>query len=204
MHFRVGLTGGVASGKSTVSHLFAELGVTIIDADLIARQLLEKNTDCFKQVVQLFGDKVLLDNGEINRSFLRELIFTDAAAKQAVEQIIHPNVRKQMLATAARSETPYCILVVPLLIEADMLDLVDRTLVVDIPEPLQLQRLCQRDGLTEQQARRMLDSQASRDERLQAADDIIDNQGDTDTLQKKVKQLHLFYRDLAEKYNASC
>ena len=85
MHFRVGLTGGVASGKSTVSHLFAELGVTIIDADLIARQLLEKNTDCFKQVVQLFGDKVLLDNGEINRSFLRELIFTDAAAKQAVE-----------------------------------------------------------------------------------------------------------------------
>lgn len=204
MHFRVGLTGGVASGKSTVSHLFAALGVTIIDADLIARQLLEKNTDCFKQVVQLFGDKVLLDNGEINRPFLRELIFTDAAAKQAVEQIIHPNVRKQMLATAAISETPYCILVVPLLIEADMLDLVDRTLVVDIPVRLQLQRLCQRDSLTEQQARRMLDSQASRDERLQAADDIIDNQGDTDTLQKKVKQLHLFYRDLAEKYNASC
>lgn len=204
MHFRVGLTGGVASGKSTVSHLFAELGVTIIDADLIARQLLEKNTDCFKQVVQLLGDKVLLDNGEINRPFLRELIFTDAAAKQAVEQILHPNVRKQMLATAARSETPYCIFVAPLLIEADMLDLVDRTLVVDIPEPLQLQRLCQRDSLTEQQARRMLDNQASRDERLQAADDIIDNQGDTDTLQKKVKQLHLFYRDLAEKYNASC
>lgn len=204
MHFRIGLTGGVASGKSTVSHLFAELGVTIIDADLIARQLLEKNTDCFKQVVQLFGDKVLLDNGEINRPFLRELIFTDAAAKQAVEQIIHPNVRKQMLATAAISETPYCILVVPLLIEADMLALVDRTLVVDIPEPLQLQRLCQRDSLTEQQARRILDNQAPRDERLRAADDVIDNQGDTGTLQKKVKQLHFFYRDLAEKYNASC
>lgn len=204
MHFRVGLTGGVASGKSTVSHLFAELGITIIDADLIARQLLEKNTDCFKLVVQLFGDKVLLDNGEINRPFFRELIFTDAAAKRAVEQIIHPNVRKQMLATATISEAPYCILVVPLLIEADMLDLVDRTLVVDIPELLQIQRLCQRDSLTEQQARRMLDKQASRDERLQAADDVIDNQGDTDTLQKKVKQLHLFYRDLAEKYNASC
>ncbi len=204
MHFRVGLTGGVASGKSTVSQLFGALGITIIDADLIARQLLEKNTDCFKQVVQLFGDKIVLQSGDINRPVLRELIFTDSLAKQALEKILHPHVRKQMLAAAAISETPYSMLVIPLLVEADMMDVVDRTLVVDIPEQLQIQRLRYRDSLTEQQALAMLQNQASRSQRLQAADEIIDNQGDADTLQKKVKQLHLFYLDLAEKYNASC
>lgn len=204
MHFRVGLTGGVASGKTTVSDMFSALGVFIIDADIIARQLLEKDSHCYQQVVQQFGSDVLLDDGEINRAWLRDRIFNDDAAKHALEKILHPSVRQQLLAAADKSEAAYCILVVPLLVEANMLDLVDRTLVVDIPEQLQMQRLKQRDNLTAAQAQAMLNNQATRQQRLMAANDIIDNQTDTKFLQKKVEQLHHFYRELALKYNLSC
>lgn len=204
MHFRVGLTGGAASGKSTVSQLFSELGATIIDADVIARRLLEKDTDCYKQVVQLFGKAITFDDGEINRPFLRDLVFGDANAKQQLENVLHPAVRENMLAEAAECETAYCILVVPLLIEANMLDLVDRTLVVDVPEAIQLQRLIQRDKITESLAQNMVKNQTTRQKRLQAADDVIDNQNDRKSLKHKVEQLHHFYRELALKYNVSC
>jgi len=204
MHFRVGLTGGVASGKTTVSDMFSALGVFIIDADIIARQLLEKDSHCYQQVLQNFGTEVVLDNGEINRPWLRDRIFTDNAAKHALEKILHPPVRRQLLAAADKSEAPYCILVVPLLVEAKMQDLVDRTLVVDISEQLQIQRLSQRDNLTEPQAQAMLNNQATRQQRLLAANDVIDNQADTNFLQQKVEQLHHFYNELALKYNLSC
>jgi len=204
MHFRVGLTGGVASGKSTVSQLFSELGTTIIDADVIAKQLLEKDTDCYQQVIRLFGKSITFDNGEINRSFLRDVVFNDAQAKLQLEKILHPEVRKRMLAAAEKCETAYCILVVPLLVEANMQDLVDRTLVIDIPDKTQLQRLMQRDNLTESQAQNIVNNQATRHKRLHIANDIIDNQTDIKSLRQKVEQLHHFYRELALKYNASC
>lgn len=204
MHFRVGLTGGVASGKTTVSDIFATLGVTVVDADIIARQLLEQDSHCYQQVVQQFGSEVLLNDGEINRPWLRDRIFNDQAAKHTLEKILHPSVRQELLGAADKSEAAYCILVVPLLVEANMVDLVDRTLVVDIPEQLQIQRLKQRDNLTEAQAQAMLNNQATRQQRLVAANDVIDNQTDTKLLQKKVEQLHHFYRELALKYNLSC
>jgi len=204
MHFRVGLTGGVATGKSTVSQLFSELGATIIDADVIARQLLEKDTDCYKQVVQLFGNTITFADGEINRALLRELVFSDATAKHQLEKILHPEVRKQMLAAAEKCETAYCIFVVPLLVEADMLDLVDRILVIDIPEVTQLERLIKRDKLTKSQAQNILNNQATRQQRMQVANDLVDNQNDINSLKDKVEQLHHFYRELALKYNVSC
>ncbi len=204
MHFRVGLTGGVACGKSTVSQLFSELGVTIIDADVIARQLLEKDTDCYKQVIQLFGNTITFADGEINRALLRDLVFSDTTAKHQLEKILHPSVREQMLALAETSETAYCIFVVPLLVEADMLDLVDRILVIDIPEATQLERLIKRDKLTKSQAQNILNNQATRQQRMQVANDLIDNQNDINSLKDKVEQLHHFYRELALKYNASC
>ncbi|EEF78848.1 dephospho-CoA kinase [Methylophaga thiooxydans] len=204
MHFRVGLTGGVACGKSTVSQLFSELGVTIIDADVIARKLLEKDTDCYKQVIELFGTDITFSDGEINRALLRDLVFSDATAKHQLEKILHPEVREQMLALAETSETAYCIFVVPLLVEADMLDLVDRILVIDIPEATQLERLIKRDKLTKTQAQNILNNQATRQQRMQVANDLIDNQNDINSLKDKVEQLHHFYRELALKYNASC
>ncbi len=204
MPFRVGLTGGVATGKSTVSQLFSELGATIIDADVIARQLLEKDTDCYKQVIQLFGNTITFADGEINRALLRELVFSDATAKHQLEKILHPEVRKQMLAAAEKCETAYCIFVVPLLVEADMLDLVDRILVIDIPEVTQLERLIKRDKLTKSQAQNILNNQATRQQRMQVANDLIDNQNDINLLKDKVEQLHHFYRELALKYNVSC
>ncbi|KGM08112.1 Dephospho-CoA kinase [Methylophaga thiooxydans] len=204
MYFRVGLTGGVACGKSTVSQLFSELGATIIDADVIARQLLEKDTDCYKQVIQLFGNTITFADGEINRALLRELVFSDTTAKHQLEKILHPEVRKQMLAAAEKCETAYCIFVVPLLVEADMLDLVDRILVIDIPEVTQLERLIKRDKLTKSQAQNILNNQATRQQRMQVANDLIDNQNDINLLKDKVEQLHHFYRELALKYNASC
>lgn len=204
MYFRVGLTGGVACGKSTVSQLFSELGATIIDADVIARQLLEKDTDCYKQVIQLFGNTITFADGEINRALLRELVFSDTTAKHQLEKILHPEVRKQMLAAAEKCETAYCIFVVPLLVEADMLDLVDRILVIDIPEVTQLERLIKRDKLTKSQAQNILNNQATRQQRMQVANDLIDNQNDINSLKYKVEQLHHFYCELALKYNASC
>lgn len=204
MHFRVGLTGGVACGKSTVSQLFSELGVTIIDADVIARKLLEKDTDCYKQVIELFGDAITFSDGEINRALLREHVFSDLSAKQQLETILHPSVRQQMLALAEKCETTYSIFVVPLLVEADMLDLVDRILVIDIPEVTQLERLIKRDKLTKSQAQNILNNQATRQQRMQVANDLIDNQNDINLLKDKVEQLHHFYRELALKYNASC
>ncbi|WP_273150079.1 dephospho-CoA kinase [Methylophaga thiooxydans] len=204
MHFRVGLTGGVACGKSTVSQLFSELGVTIIDADVIARKLLEKDTDCYKQVIELFGNDITFSDGEINRALLRDLVFSDTTAKHQLEKILHPSVREQMLALAETSETAYCIFVVPLLVEADMLDLVDRILVIDIPEATQLERLIKRDKLTKSQAQNILNNQATRQQRMQVANDLIDNQNDINSLKDKVEELHHFYRELALKYNASC
>lgn len=201
MTFKVGLTGGVASGKSTVSDLFQRLGVTVIDADVIARSLLDTGTSCYRQVIAHFGTEVLQHNGEINRAWLRSLIFSDSTAKQALENIIHPEVRSQMLVAADNCKTPYCLLSVPLLIEAQMLDLVDRILVVDVDEKTQLSRLLTRDGINISEARNMLENQCQRADRLSVADDIIDNSQSVSTLMPQVEQLHQRYLGLAQNVN---
>ncbi|GAB4289599.1 MAG: dephospho-CoA kinase [Methylophaga sp.] len=199
MVFKVGLTGGVASGKSTVSDLFRDQGVMIIDADVIARDLLNKDSPCYQQVVRFFGSEVLLENGEINRAWLRDRIFSDSKAKQVLESIIHPRVRQEMLAAADNCHQAYCILSIPLLVEAQMQSLVDRIAVVDVEETTQLTRLMARDGLSQVQAIRMLENQCRRAERLAAADDIIDNSQAKASLLPQIKALHKQYLKLAEK-----
>lgn len=200
MSFKVGLTGGVACGKTTVSDRFAELGVDIIDADVIARELLEQGSDCYKQVVGLFGQQVLLESAEIDRSWLRDRIFSDAKAKQALESIIHPAVRLAIAETSENCASDYCIVSVPLLIEANMQTLVDRILVVDLPPEQQLDRLIQRDKISLKQAQAMLAGQCSRAQRLSFADDIIDNSQPVSTLDEQIRMLHEDYLKMSKDY----
>jgi dephospho-CoA kinase len=197
MVFKVGLTGGVASGKTTISKLFSALGVPIIDADVIARQLLNKGSDSYHAVFDIFGQQVLLANGDINRAWLRDRIFSDAGAKQQLEAIIHPRVRQMMLEQAEQCRQPYCILSIPLLTEAAMQDLVDRILVINTDPATQVARLTARDHISTAQARQMLAGQAKPEQRLAIADDVIDNNGSTEALTPLVSQLHQHYLRLA-------
>lgn len=199
----VGLTGGIASGKTTVSDLFAELGVPVIDADVVARRVVERGRPALDELVAAFGDDILTTDGVLDRGRLREKAFTDAAARERLEAILHPRIREWMEAEIATADGPYVILSVPLLVEGDLLQRVDRVLVVDVPEPVQRERLLRRDGSTPEQAEAILAAQSSRRDRLRHADDIIDNTGDAEALRQRVRRLHQDYLALAAEYDGS-
>lgn len=190
---KIGLTGGIASGKTTVCNLFADSGIHIIDADVIARQLVEPNQPCLTEIEQQFGSQYLSANGELDRAQLRKIIFNDPEAKSKLENILHPNIRKQMLIQANAVESPYVIFCVPLLIESNMHTLVDRVLVIHASEQTQLERLCKRDQIELELAQNMLRAQLTNEQRLSHADDIIENETDAKQLAEKVKQLHNQY-----------
>ena len=190
---KVGLTGGVASGKSTVARHFAELGVPVIDADEIARELVEPGRPALSRIARELGRQYLTPDGRLDRRRLREAVFTDPGLRRRLEAILHPAIREAMLTRANQSSAPYVLLVVPLLVESDFKDLVDRILVVDLPEAAQIQRLCRRDEITPELARRMIGAQADRDTRLAVADDVIDNSGDPRALAAEVARLHRHY-----------
>jgi dephospho-CoA kinase len=195
---RIGLTGGIASGKSTVTQRFAELGVPVIDADVAARRVVEPGTPGLAQVVERLGARVLAD-GQLDRRALRNLIFKDSSLRQALDAILHPLIRAEMEREAARAQGPYVILAIPLLVEGGGSDKrVDRVLVVDADETLQIQRLRARDGSSEQQARAILASQASRTARLEQADDVLLNTGTVAELRQAVDRLHEQYLQLAQ------
>jgi dephospho-CoA kinase len=200
MVFKVGLTGGVACGKTTVSDRFKELGIEIIDADIIARELLEQDSGCYRDVVDLFGQQVLLESAEINRSWLRDRIFSDAEAKLALESIIHPAVRRTLAEASENCASDYCIVSVPLLIEANMQSLVDRILIVDLPPEQQLDRLMQRDKISLKQAQAMLAGQCSRAQRLSFADDILNNAHPVSALDEQIRMLHENYLRMSKDY----
>jgi dephospho-CoA kinase len=195
---RIGLTGGIASGKSTVSQHFAELGVPVIDADLASRNVVEPGTPGLAQVVQRFGVSLLDADGRLDRRVLRNLIFNDSSLRQALDAILHPLIRADMEREAARAQGPYLIMAIPLLVEGGSSERVDRVLVVDADETLQIQRLRARDGSSEDQARAILSSQASRAARLAAADDVILNAGSVADLHRAVERLHEQYLQLAQ------
>ena len=195
--FRVGLTGGIASGKSLVADEFAAVGVPVIDTDLIAREVVEPGEPALARIVERFGPEIIAADGRLDRRRLRERVFADAAEREALEAILHPVIRERSLAAAAASDGPYQLLVVPLLIESEFRRLVDRVLVVDCPVSLQLERLIARDGEDPQQAQRMIDAQISRERRLEAADDVIDNSGSRTVTQRQVGRLHRRYLELA-------
>jgi dephospho-CoA kinase len=195
--FRVALTGGIASGKTTVANLFAGLGVPLIDTDVIARQVVEPGEPALAQVVATFGPDVLDTDGRLDRRRMRERIFADPTAKQRLEAILHPAIRAEMERQSREVGGPYQVLVIPLLTEGKRREHVDRVLLVDVPEELQIQRLMMRDGVTHEQARASLNAQATRADRLAMADDVVRNTGRVDDLRAEVAMLHTRYLALA-------
>ena len=196
---RIGLTGGIASGKSTVTERFAELGVPVIDADVASRNVVEPGTPGLAQVVQRFGPPVLDATGHLNRPALRALIFNDSSSRQALDAILHPLIRADMERAALRANGPYVVMAIPLLVEGGNAGKqVDRVLVVDADETLQIQRLRARDSSSEEQARAILASQASRAARLAVADDVLLNSGTVAELRQAVDRLHEKYLQLAQ------
>jgi dephospho-CoA kinase len=195
---RIGLTGGIASGKSTVTQRFAELGVPVIDADVASRTVVEPGKPGLAQVVQRFGMGVLAD-GQLDRRALRNLIFKDSSLRQALDVILHPLIRAEMEREAAQVQGPYVVMAIPLLVEGgSFAKRVDRVLVVDADETLQIQRLQARDSSSADQARAILASQASRAARLRMADDVLLNSGTVAELRQSVDRLHEQYLQLAQ------
>lgn len=194
---RIGLTGGIGAGKSTVAEVFASLGVPVFDADHVARDLVQPGEPALAEVVTAFGGSVLTPDGQLDRARLRARVFDDDSARARLEAILHPRVRARLEALAKAAEAEYCVLAIPLLVETGQRTLVDRVLVVDVPEELQLARVQARDGVGPEAARAVLRAQASRAERLAAADDVILNTGDVAHLRRKVEALDRRYRDLA-------
>ena len=187
------LTGGIGSGKSTVARIFAELGAPVIDADLVAREVVEPGSPMLAEIASAFGPEVLDGAGNLRRDTLREMVFGDPAARRRLEAIMHPRIREIMEQRLSGLHAPYAILVIPLLLETGQTDLGDRTLVVDLPESLQIERVRQRDHLEEARIRTILAAQCDRSTRLSAADDVIDNRGDPAGLRDQVEKLHQRY-----------
>ena len=194
---RVGLTGGIASGKSTVADLFARLGVPVIDLDVIARQVVEPGSSGLQAVVAAFGKSLLEPGGGLDRAKLRSRVFEDPAARRRLESILHPRILAETVRQCESAGGPYQVVVVPLLVESGLTGWVDRVLVVDCPTRTQVARLAARDGTTAEQAQAMLAAQTTREARLAAADDVIDNSGAADALTDAVGQRDAIYREMA-------
>lgn len=199
MSYSIGLTGGIGSGKSTVAALFKECGVTVIDSDAISHQLTQSGGGAIAAIRTAFGEGYIDTGGALDRQKMRQLVFSDPAAKQRLEGILHPLIRARMQAQAQAANTPpYLLLVVPLLFEAGYCELVQRILVVDCAEATQVARAMRRSGLGEQEVRAIMAQQIARSERLRRADDIIQNDGAPNALRPKVEQLHQRYLALSE------
>jgi dephospho-CoA kinase len=196
--FTVALTGGIASGKSAVERRFAQFGVDIIDADRVAREVIAAGTPGLDAIIEAFGQDVVGADGELDRKAMRERVFADTGARHRLEAIIHPLVREAMHDHARNARGAYVLLVIPLFVESGDYAWVDRVLVVDVPREMQLSRLVARDGISAELAKSMLDAQATREQRLAVADDVIDNSADLDALDPIVETLHRKYLELAD------
>ena len=193
----VGLTGGIASGKSLVGAMFVKLGAALVDTDVVAREVVALGEPGLAAVTAEFGHAVLLPSGELNRPALRSLVFADDAKRLALESILHPLIRSRTRAKLAELEAPYALVAVPLLVETSFGELVERILVVDCPESMQLERLMRRDAIPKPEALAMVRAQVDRATRLKAAHDVVDNSGTPDATRRQVEILHRRYLDLA-------
>ena len=198
---RVGLTGGIGSGKSAVKTCFDELEVPTIDADEISRSITEPGQPAFDEIIALFGAECRDESGRLNRQYLRELIFSEPVLKQKLEAIIHPRVRSGIQAFINQVSYPYCIICIPLLLETGGQAAMDRVLVVDAPEELRIARVSRRDSTDEDQTRRIIKAQIGREERLRGAHDIIVNDGNINDLKNRVMTLHDKYIGLSLQKN---
>lgn len=195
----IGLTGGIGSGKSTVADLFARRGAAVIDTDVIARQLVAPGTEALADIRTAFSDTVVDAEGQLDRAGLRRLVFADEVARRRLEAILHPRIRSQVEHALAHIDAPYVVIVIPLLVETGgYRDLLDRVLVVDCPEPLQIERVIARNGLLPDEVHAIIATQASRTARLAAADDVIENTGSAEALQSAVADLHQRYLNLGQ------
>ncbi|MBK5930090.1 dephospho-CoA kinase [Halochromatium salexigens] len=197
MTYRVALTGGIGSGKSTVAEQFAALGVMVSDADAIAHQLTTADGEALSAIAAAFGAEMIDTNGALDRARLRNRVFADPSARRQLEGILHPLIRNRMLEETEAVSAPYALLVIPLLLETGQQALVDRVLVVDVPETVQIARVQNRSGLDPAEIKRIIASQISRAERLAAADNVIDNRGDASRLESRIVQLHQMYLEHA-------
>ncbi|MGL6427014.1 dephospho-CoA kinase [Aeromonas hydrophila] len=190
----VAITGGIGSGKTTVANQFAELGIEVVDADVIAREVVEPGTPALAAIAAHFGSDVITPDGQLDRRRLRERVFTDPQAKGWLNALLHPLIRTEMQRQCAAARSPYCLLVVPLLVENRLTALANRVLVIDVDEATQIERTCRRDGVSREQAQAILAAQASRAERLAAADDVLDNQNGTpEAIKSRILALHETY-----------
>lgn len=197
-HYVVALTGGVASGKSAVARRFEAHGIHVYDADVAAREVVAPREPALAEIEFVFGAEVLTADGRLDRRAMRERVFADPEARRKLEGIIHPRVRAWLRRQVGMDRGPYCMLAIPLLVEnREHYAWVDRVLVVDAPEALQIERLVQRDGIDREAAQRMLDAQSSRQQRLAIADDVIVNDGEEAALDAQVVALHRRYMELA-------
>lgn len=198
--FRVALTGGIASGKSTVADIFRKLGVPVIDLDQVARDVVKPGSTGLERLQQHFGQEILDHGGALDRDWLRERIFLDETARRDVNRILHPLILAEAEQQLEALHAPYAIVEIPLLAETEMASRYQRVLVVDVPESLQLQRLMARDKLAETEARTALRAQAARDERLAIATEVIPNTGALDDLESQVETLHKQYLAEAKRF----
>lgn len=198
---RVGLTGGIASGKSTVADYFADQGVPVIDTDVIAREVVVAGAPALEEIREAFGDDVISQEGTLDRKAMREIVFADETRRLQLEGILHPRIRDLTVQRVANVTDPYLIVVVPLLAESPMKAMMDRILVVDCNEDTQIERLIARDVETEEQARRIMATQANRKDRLAIADDVITNDGVLSATREQVLTLHHSYQALADAGN---
>lgn len=194
---RIGLTGGIASGKSTVSDMFAEYGATIIDTDIIARDVVKPGCPALDEIRARFGSQVFDNDGALDRAALRSIVFDDDANRRALEAILHPRIREETLRRSKSAAGPYQVIVVPLLVESSLRDFVDRIVVIDCDPGTQLKRLLERDSESVEQAKRIIAAQASRESRLAIADDVVTNDADVDDTRRQVEALHRQYMKLA-------
>lgn len=196
----IGLTGGIGSGKTTVTNIFSALGIDIIDADIIAREAVAQGSPALHAITDYFSDDILQADGTLNRAVLRQKIFANEADKKWLNTLLHPLIREQIVTQARVSSSPYCIIVAPLLIENNLTTLVNRVLVIDVKESTQISRTIARDNNSQQQVQAIINSQVSREVRLAHADDILTNEGDSiennvvgNNLKASIMQLHHDY-----------
>ncbi len=201
--FKVAVTGGIGSGKTAVSDRFRQLGIDVIDADLIAREAVDPDQPALRQIVDTFGEHVLNGQGSLDRAALRSIVFGDAHKKKQLENILHPIIARRIHEAAAQAKSPYTIIVIPLLAESERDYGIDRVLVVDAPPEVQIARVAKRDKQTPDQVRRIINMQTARQNRLGMADDICINTGSIEELNKWVDSKHRHYLSLAARHALS-
>ncbi len=201
-NFVVGLTGGIGSGKTTVANLFAKRGIELVDADLIAREVVEPGQPALAQIAEHFGSNVLNPDGSLNRAELRQQIFSHPEQRNWLEQLTHPLIRQLTVQRLQQAKSDYVILVSPLLLETDQHRLCHHLLVVDVPESVQIERTVQRDSNSDQQVQKIIAAQCDRQLRLERADSVVDNTQSAETLAPRVKQLDQQFRELAARYHS--